>query len=269
MSKSSLISSLQHDEVKLVRALSRRKERTELGLFVIEGIRFIEEAVAAQAPIRKIYFTSLLAKSERGMYLLNSLIKQNVFLQEVTVAVMDKMADTERSQGVLAIMEIPQPVIAGFDKALPFVVVCDKIQDPGNLGTIIRTADAAGVDLVYTTMGTVDLYNPKVLRATMGSIFHVRIIPDLESATILRELAKYGVRPVAASLVAEKSYFELNYRCPTAIWLGNEGAGIDEDILANIAEQVRIPMPGRSESLNVSVAAAILIYECVRQRMPD
>lgn len=269
MSTQQMISSLQHTDVKLIKALSRRKERTELGLFVIEGIRFVEEAVAAEAPIAKIYYTAQLLKSDRGAALMDLLEKRGIQLQEVTLPVMEKMADTEKPQGILATVKMPKPGLPVLNQVQPFILVCDKIQDPGNLGTIIRTADAAGVHAIFTTVGTVDIYNPKILRATMGSIFHVPIFPDLDPVDILQELHKCRITPIGASLGAAKWHFEVDYRCPVAFWLGNEGAGIDEDVLAALAEQVKIPMPGSSESLNVSVAASILIYECVRQRMVD
>jgi len=269
MSREPIISSLQHTDVKLIKSLSRRKERMEMGLFVIEGTRFVEEAAEAHAPIIKVFYTAQLLKSDRGASLVDKLYQRGIFLQEVTIPVMDKMADTERPQGILATIKISRSVMPALDQIQPLILVCDKIQDPGNLGTIIRTADAAGVDAIFTTVGTVDIYNPKNLRATMGSIFHVPIFPDLEPADILQDLRKHRITPIGATLGARKWHFEVDYQCPIAFWLGNEGAGIDEDVVAALAEQVKIPMPGRSESLNVSVAASILIYECVRQRMVD
>jgi TrmH family RNA methyltransferase len=269
MSKQPMISSLQHAEVKLMKALSRRKERMELGLFVNEGTRFIEEAAAANAPIVKVYYTAELLKSDRGASLVNTLHQRGILLQEVTLPVMDKIADTERPQGILATVKMTNPGLPALDQARPLVLVCDKIQDPGNLGAIIRTADAAGVHAIFTTVGTVDIYNPKILRATMGSIFHVPIFPDLDPVDILQDLQKHRITSIGATLGAAKWHFQVDYRCPIAFWLGNEGAGINEDLVAAFAEQVKIPMPGRSESLNVSVAASILIYECVRQRMVD
>jgi TrmH family RNA methyltransferase len=180
-----------------------------------------------------------------------------------------KMADTEQPQGVLSTVKINTPEIAQLASQGLFIVVCDKIQDPGNLGTIIRTADAAGVHAVFTTPGTVDIYNPKVLRSTMGSVFHLPIFSDWHAPDILKNFQRLGVTPIGTALHAQKWYFSQNYNRSVAIWLGSEASGIDADVLANIPEQVKIPMPGKAESLNVAIAASVVMYEVVRQRMAD
>jgi TrmH family RNA methyltransferase len=264
-----VITSHQHAEVKLIASLSRRKERKEQGLFLIEGIRFVEEAFNAAAPFAQVYYTAQLSQNERGAHLLTKLQQNGVRVQEVTASVMQKMADTEEPQGILATMRMTSPGTMALEKPRPFVIVCDGIQDPGNLGTIIRTADAAGVDAIFTTRGTVDIYNPKVLRATMGSVFHLPIFADVAEEEVIAMFAQYGIRSIGTSLSASKWHFAVDYHGPVAFWLGNEASGISVHTLSCLAEQVKIPMPGRSESLNVAVAASVLMYECVRQRMID
>jgi RNA methyltransferase, TrmH family len=264
-----VITSQQHAEVKLVASLSRRKERKEQGLFLIEGIRFVEEAYNAEAPFAKVYYTAQLSQNGRGAHLLTKLQQHGVPVQEVTAPIMQKMADTEEPQGILATMRMTTPATAALEKPRPFVIVCDGIQDPGNLGTIIRTADAAGVDAVFTTRGTVDIYNPKVLRATMGSVFHLPIFADVTGENVIAMFAQYGISSIGTSLSATKWHFAVDYHGPIAFWLGNEASGISVHTLSYLAEQVKIPMPGRSESLNVAVAASVLMYECVRQRMAE
>lgn len=261
-----LITSVQHPDVKLVKALSRRKERKEYGLFVIEGLRFVEEAVGAGAPLVKVYFTKQFLQSERGTELVEKLIGQGVIVQEVSLPVLGKMTDTEQPQGILATVRLSAPALTDFSRAQTFILVCDRIQDPGNMGTIIRTADAAGVQTIFTTIGTVDVYNPKVLRSTMGSIFHVPIFTELTADNVIEILAERGVTPIGTALSAEQAYFTTNFDRPIALWLGSEAAGIEDSVIKKLPELIKIPMPGRAESLNVAVAAGILMFECVRQR---
>lgn len=262
-----LITSVQHPEVKFVKALSRRKTRREHGLFVIEGLRFVEEAVKAGAPLVKVYYTSQVLETERGMQLINELIAQRVTMQEVALTVLEKMADTEQPQGILATVRMTEPALEALPNTQTLIVVCDKIQDPGNLGTIMRTADAAGVHAVFTTMGTVDVYNPKVLRSTMGAIFRVPVFTEMEPENIIDWLAERNITPIGTGLTARQTHFAADYCRSVAIWLGSEAAGIEESIAARLPEVVKIPMPGQAESLNVAVAAGILMFECVRQRM--
>lgn len=262
-----MVNSLQHPEVKFIKALNRRKERREHGLFTIEGLRFVEEAVSAGAPLVKAYFTANLSASARGAELLANLRGQGVAVQEVSDQVLGKMADTEQPQGILATVRILKPSLSVPDNGQPFFLVCDKIQDPGNLGTIIRTADAAGVQAIFTTAGTVDVYNAKVLRATMGSIFHVPVFAERDTENIMEVLNERGIIPIGTTLTAQQWHFNADFCRPVAFWLGSEAGGIEDSIIAQLPELVKIPMPGQAESLNVAIAASILMFECVRQRM--
>lgn len=261
-----LITSVQHPDVKLVKALSRRKERRAQGLFVIEGLRFVEEAVGAGAPLVKVYCTKQLFQAARGRNLVEKLTGQGVTVQEVSLPVLEKMTDTEQPQGILATVRLAAPAWPAFPQARTFMLVCDKIQDPGNLGTIIRTADAAGVQAIFTTVGTVDVYNPKVLRSTMGSIFHLPVFTELEAGKVIEMLTEWGVTPIGTALSAEQVHFTTDFCRPLALWLGSEATGIEDSVLKQLPELTKIPMPGRAESLNVAVAAGILMFECVRQR---
>lgn len=262
-----VINSTQHPDVKFVKALTRRKERREHGLFVIEGLRFVEEAVCAGIPLVKAYFTAHLLRAERGAQLVDKLTGQGVAVQEVAPRVMEKMAATEQPQGMLATVRVLEPDLAALENAQPFLLICDKIQDPGNLGTIIRSADAAGVQAIFTTTGTVDVYNAKVLRSTMGSIFRVPVFAEQDIDSIINILSKRGIILVGTTLAARQWHFETDFCRPVAIWLGGEAAGIENSVMARLPELVKIPMPGGAESLNVAAAASILMFECVRQRL--
>lgn len=262
-----IINSLQHPDVKLVKGLAQRKERRKHGLFVIEGLRFVEEAVCADVPLVKVYFTGHMRQSERGEQLIAKLLKQGIAVQEVAPQVLEKMADTEQPQGILATVAMLKPVLASVQGVQPFILVCDKIQDPGNLGTIIRTADAAGVHAIFTTTGTVDIYNTKVLRSTMGSIFHLPIFTEMSADSVMEILIERGIIPIGTTLTAPHWHFDTDLVRPIALWMGSEATGIEDRVIARLAERIKIPMPGQSESLNVAVAASVLMFECVRQRM--
>lgn len=146
----------------------------------------------------------------------------------------------------------------------PLYILLENIQDPGNMGTIIRTADAADADGVFLSKGCVDIYNPKAVRSTMGSIFHLPIFTDVD----LKELVnKINVETVAAHLKGDKTPYDINMKKGIAIMIGNEGNGLSNELSEKADNLVKIPMPGKAESMNAGVAASIMIYEAVRQRM--
>ena len=146
-----------------------------------------------------------------------------------------------------------------------FYLLCDKLQDPGNLGTIIRTAHAAGVDGIILTKGTVDIYNEKTIRASMGSLFHIPVIYDDKDNTIVKELCNKGFSLLSTSLEGDKDFFEEDLTGKLIISVGNEGNGVSKEIYDLSDKKVKIPMPGGAESLNVAIAASIILYEKVRQ----
>lgn len=185
----------------------------------------------------------------------------------------------ERRQGWSGVEVVDHPQLEGVDeegdwvglfrrvlsRPSPLILIADGLQDPGNLGTMIRTADAAGADGVFTTPGTVDLYNPKVLRASMGSLFHLPVLPVSSVARLLSEVTGVGLMVLAADAGAEENLYQFDLRGPVLFAVGNEGAGVSPLLLAH-SRRVAIPMPGRAESLNAAVAASILLFEAVRQR---
>jgi TrmH family RNA methyltransferase len=151
------------------------------------------------------------------------------------------------------------------NKENPFIVLLDSIQDPGNMGTIIRTADAAGFDGVIALNGCVDIYNPKVLRATMGSIFHIAIADHADMAETMSMIRKNGLKTFAAHLRGDKSIYEADMCAGGVILIGNEANGLSDELTLCADELVKIPMPGKAESLNASIASALFMYEMVRQ----
>lgn len=241
-----LITSVQNQQVKDWKKLHRKKYRQETGTFLIEGYHLIEEAYETDQLIETLII-------EEGKALPAWMDED--YVVTVTSQVFREIAQTETPQGIAAVVKI-QEVKQVHDK---YVLLLDAIQDPGNLGTIIRTADAAGFSKVVLGKGTVDRYNDKVIRASQGSIFHIR----LEQADLTEEiphLQAAGYSIWATTLARAKNYAEVIPAEKTAIILGNEGSGVDDSLIELADELVKIPIYGKAESLNVSIAAGILMY---------
>jgi len=273
------ITSRQNPLVKRFRRVRAGDERHHIFL---EGLRLIEDAVAAGAHFETVAFTSALETSERGLQLLDELQKIPCRGAHVPPQVMQAIADTQSPQGIAAIVSRPFYELAEMFAARPtLVVIADGLQDPGNLGTIIRTAEAASADCLVTTRDTVDPFNPRALRASMGSALRLPIITDVAGADVAQlcrehQIALVGTRTSPARMAvmiedaarAEKTcaYTEADLTIPLAFILGREATGLADETAADADRFVYIPMRLHIESLNVSAAAAILLYEAARQR---
>lgn len=244
--------------LKLVRnLLEKRSARRKEGRFVVEGPHLVEEA---GDKVECVVFCE-------NLPVVKALEEKGVPTYKVSHQQFEELSDVETPQGVLAVVkefEYQFRDVLKADKTL--VVFCVGVQDPGNLGTIIRCADAFGCSGVILSKGTVDLYNPKVVRATMGSLFHLPIITVEDERETIEHLKQKNVKITATSAAGEKSCFEVNLKGPTAILVGNEGAGLPEEVIKLADERVKIPMPGSAESLNVGMSTAIILYEVIRQR---
>lgn len=261
-----VINSVHNPQIKYVISLERRRERMQNGSYCIEGVRLVEAALAAHTEFDRVFYTSRLLENERGKLLLGELSNIGCTVIQVTDALMEKIADTEHPQGVLAIVRMPHYDLTQLTvQPDALLIIVDRVQDPGNLGTIIRTADAAGVSTVFLLPGTVDLYNPKTIRATMGSIYHLPVI-EVEPDKLFRQLKERNVTLCVAGLNGAESYHQVNYTGPIAFVLGNEANGVADELAAAADKVVKIPLYGQAESLNVAIAAGVLLYEAVRQR---
>lgn len=254
------IMSVQNARVKEWAQLLERKGRDKQGKYIIEGYHLVEEALRAGASVETILY-SLDKGAPTG---LNT---AGVEWVGVSQAVLEKCSDTQTPQGVLGIVARPE---LGMDELLAgehdLVVVLDGVQDPGNLGTIIRSADAVGAKAVVLGRGTVDLYNPKTIRSTMGSMYHLPIV-EADLGVLLPRARERGVRLVTTSLQAQRSCYDTDLRQPTWLIFGNEGRGVSPEVAAQSDVQVIIPMQGKAESLNVAMAATVLLFEASRQRL--
>jgi len=260
------ISSSQNERIKFVKKLYRRRYREQLGLYIAEGLRLVEDLSRTNS-ICELYHTRRLTMSERGRRLLAQITedqKARVYL--CTDRVFAEICDTDTDQGVLAVMEKPKPV-TDWDSHIKqgSILVVDRIQDPGNLGTIIRTALAAGVDGLWLIAGTVDPFNPKVVRASMGAIGRIAI-STMTAQECVDQCGNLGLKLVAATLDDAVPYYLADFSQPCALIIGNEANGVQPYLLQHSLERVLIPIANEVESLNAAAAAAILIYEVVRQR---
>ena len=256
-----MITSSHNPKLKQIRALAGRpKERREVGLFLAEGVRLIEDAHAANWPFAYVLFSA--ETSNRGRKLVERLNAEGVEVEEVLPDIFRSASETETSQGVIAVLKLPDSRIPTPD-SLTFILIPDQIRDPGNLGTLIRTAAAAGVEAVLIPPETTDPWAPKAVRAGMGAHFRLTVqsCQWREIQTLLT-----GFNVFLADAEGQVSCWGADFKSKTALIVGGEAEGASQPAreLANVF--VNIPMPGKIESLNAGVAGAVLMFEVVRQR---
>ncbi|SPF34776.1 RNA 2'-O ribose methyltransferase substrate binding family protein [Candidatus Desulfosporosinus infrequens] len=261
-----MLESLQNEQVKYVVSLQRRKVREEAQLFVVEGWRFVEEAVSRKAPIKKVYICQEREPLE-WQSLQKRLCERNIPFEEVDGRVLRKMSSTEEPQGILAVVHQTNHSWSDLQiNPKTVLLILDGIQDPGNLGTILRTALASGVRYVCLTPGTVDLYNPKVLRSTMGALFSLVLLIDKQPKDILNFCRERKLSILMGDIQGCSVYHTKLPEGPLALVVGNEGKGPSPLFRSLDVQRVTIPMAQDVESLNVAIATGILLYEIVRQR---
>jgi TrmH family RNA methyltransferase len=242
-----LITSIHNAQVKNWKRLHKRKYREKMQRFLIEGDHLIEAARESDWSIQTVIL-------REGTRMPNWCTSQQ--LAVVGADVFNEISQTETPQGIAAVVEMKKQTPTNDADTL----LIDAVQDPGNLGTIIRTADAAGFTSIYLGQGTVDVYNEKVVRASQGSLFHVDIQVNAKLEEVIPTLQKQGYTVWASTLEDATSLYEIKPSGKTAIILGNEGAGVQKHIVSLADKTVKIPIYGKAESLNVSIAAGILMY---------
>lgn len=256
-----MITSVHNPKIQQIRLLqSRPRQRREAGAFVIEGVRLVEEALQAGWEIELALYTQDLG--ERGLTLVKDLTSRRVPIEEVAPQVFHAASDTQSPQGILAVLPLktlPRPAL------LDFAFIPDGVRDPGNLGTMLRTAAAAGVQAVFLPPETADVFAPKVVRSAMGAHFHLPIYP-LSWDEIRRQVRQAGLRVYLAEARLGEAYTQADFRSPLALMIGGEAEGASPVGRSLVDAAVHIPMPGGSESLNAAVAAAVLLFEVARQR---
>jgi TrmH family RNA methyltransferase len=259
-----MIKSKKNPHIQLLKDLLHdRDSRNKTNRFVVEGVRLVEESLSNNFDIQNSFYTG--GVSERGMILIEKMRGYGIPTEEVDEAVFRSTMDTTNSQGIAVICRKPDlPVPENLD----FVVIADQFRDPGNLGTLLRTAAAAGAQAIFTTRGTVDLWSPKVVRSAMGAHFHL-FCKEFDWTQISSSLHnKFISQPIVFSAIAESKnvYTQFDYSLPVVFFIGNEAEGLSDEAIKLSDYEIKIPMPGKFESLNAAVAAGIILFEVVRQR---
>lgn len=265
---SEIITSSQNKFIKLAAALKQKKQRDEWNLFVVEGVRLVEEAMQSDWLVETCIYTTEALQQVRVREIIVNLESQNCHMIQVPLALYDKITDTKEPQGIMGIVKKYAYALSDMltSEQKPFLVVLDELQDPGNVGTIIRTSVAAGCTGVLLTKGCTDVFANKAVRASMGSIFHVPIVEGLTTSEVVSFAKGYGIEILATSLESSNVYFAVDFNKPLAIVFGNEGNGVNAQFLEDAQERLYIPLLGHVESLNVAASAAVILYEVVRQR---
>ena len=256
-----LISSKDNELIKHVKKLKDKKYRDENNEFLIEGIKMISEAIQEKANIKQILICD---DCESNCQIPNDLMYEIAKFNMVRVSqkVFKSITDLTTPQGILAIVE--KNDISSIDYKQNFFLILDDIQDPGNIGTILRTADSINMKQIIVSSKTADVYNPKVVRSTMGAIFRVKVIVKEDLEKTVKELKKHKIKVLATDLKTDENIYDINYN-KTAVIIGNESKGVSEKLL-NISDgRIKIPMTGKTESLNAAVASSIIMYEKLRQ----
>ena len=259
-----VITSKDNEFVKHVKKLKEKKYRDQSQEFIIEGIKLVKEAIEEKANIKQIIIcdncedTGIIPKD-----LMYEIAKYNCIY--VTENILKTMSDVNAPQGIMAIIGRNNNE-NNIDYSQDIIVALDDIQDPGNLGTILRTVDSIGLNQILVSKGTADCYNPKVVRSTMGAIFRIKIIECEDLEQTLKETQKNNFKLVVSSLQTNNSLYDINFDKKVII-IGNEANGVEPQIQEMADEKIKIPMLGKTESLNASVATGIMIYEYVRGKL--
>ena len=258
------ITSKENAIIKHIIKLKEKKYRNEYNEFIIEGAKILKEAIEEKAKIKRIIISEDALNSE----LVERNIKKNLSIYDPILVpnnIFKLLSDVEKPQGVLAVIEKNSTGL-NIDFSQDIILLLDDIQDPGNLGTIIRTADSVGLNQILISKGTADVYNPKVIRSTMGAIFRVRVLETENMGETIKMIQKNSFKVVTTSLQTDKSLYDIKLN-KVAIVIGNEANGVSKEIHDLSDIKAIIPMNGKTESLNASVATGIILYEYLRQSL--
>lgn len=259
-----VITSKENETIKSIRKLKEKKYRDVENKYIVEGIKLIEEAIEEKAKVDTIVVCEDCVENHTiDQKLLYEIAKHNCIY--VSEKVFNVMTEVTNPQGILAVVN-RESKEEDIDYTQDMIVVLDGIQDPGNLGTILRTVDSVGLTQIIVSKQTADAYNPKVVRSTMGAIYRVKVIEVEDVIKTLKEIKKHKFKLLATSLQTEESIYDVQYQ-KTAIVIGNEANGVSKEVLDLADKKIKIPMLGKTESLNASVATSVILYEYVRQKL--
>ena len=261
------VSSKDNSIVKYLRSLADPKHRKKEQAFLIEGVKMVEEALRDDLGVKTVIAAPSLTQ-HHGKGVLKLSESKGIDVVWVTDRLMDVLSESKTPQPVLAVVRMKQHTEESLlHHRAGLIVVAHQLQDPGNLGTIIRTAEAVGASGIAITPNTVDPFNAKAVRASMNSILRLPVVLVGDIAAFIQKSGQAGFQTVAMALTGEKAHFAVDMTKPTAVIVGREGAGLPADIMSAIDLHVRIPMADSIDSLNVATAAAVVLYEALRQRV--
>ncbi len=257
-----VITSKENETIKHIKKLKEKKYRDMFGEFIIEGAKMIEEALQEEAIIKSIIICDdCKTQGTLSNELMYEIAKQDcIYVEE---KIFSSITDVVNPQGIMAVIEKPDHKDVQIDFDADVFLLLDNIQDPGNIGTILRTADSLNMKQIIVSKNTADIYNLKVVRSTMGAIFRVNVIEVDDLTKLIKELKKRKITICATDLKTDNSIYDISYK-KTAIVVGNEANGVSEEILALANKKIKIPMIGKAESLNVAVATSIILYEAFK-----
>ncbi len=260
------LSSKDNKLIKNLHSLSNAKHRYKKRTFLIEGVKIVEEALRDNLGVLTVIASpSLMRHYGKGIIKLAE--SRGVDILWIAERLMDALAESKTPQPIMATVQMQQHTEEELlAKSSKLIIVAHQLQDPGNLGTIIRTAEAAGASGIVVSPHTVDPYNAKTVRASMGSILRMPVVPVNDLPAMIRKCRQAGFQTVATVLTGDKTHFDINLTIPTVVLLGQEGSGLPEEMMPEIDQQIRIPMAETIESLNVAAAAAVILYEAMRQK---
>jgi len=261
------LTSKDNSVVKHLRSLADPKHRKKENAFLIEGVKMVEEALRDNLGVTMV-IASLSLVQHHGKGVLKLAKSSGIDILWISDKLMDIVSESKTPQPVMALVtmrEYSEDALLAQEADL--IIVLHQLQDPGNLGTIIRTAEAAGASGIAISSGTVDPYNSKAVRASMGSVLRMPIALIADVSAFIKVCKQRGFQTAATVLTGQQTHFEIDLTKPTAIILGQEGAGLPQAIVADIDLSIRIPMAQTTDSLNVATAAAVIMYEAMRQRM--
>ncbi|MEL7432040.1 MAG: RNA methyltransferase [Chlamydiota bacterium] len=262
-----IITSSQNERIKKLERLKKPRERKKTGRFLIEGYREISRALMGNYVLEELYFSpELFLRKENEDLLAKKIAQQKGVLTQLAPALFAKLSYRDRPDGLLAVATQKKTLVEQISLSQePLVLLAERIEKPGNLGTILRSSDAAGVDAVLVTDPVTDIYNPNVVRSSVGCLFTQTVV-QIEQTRALSYLQEHKIRTLAATPYGEDLFTEVDLSGPIAILVGSEQYGLKEESLASADLRVRIPMFGEADSLNVAQATTLLLYEAVRQR---
>jgi len=248
--------------------LKTKKGRGQQGRFLIEGLRLCEEAADSTWPIESILYTAPFEQKPRGRRLLRKLQTRRVELVSVRSPVLDKLSDTVTAQVIICVAKMKSVRLSDLWEKNPRVLVAlHGLGDPGNVGTLIRTADAFGTGGVILSGDTVELYNPKVIRSTMGSMFHLPVLDEIDLKKTISQLKRRRFKILGTDVRSGRKIERMNRSGRVCLLIGSEPEGLDKELLQLCDDVIRVATSGRAESLNAAVAGGIVLYELTKQRM--